>query len=92
MTDDLLVKVSWWYCFDGLTQGQIASQLGISRASVGRLIDRAKNEGITRVRISPEYLSRFEICERVSRSSSDFVRWLWFQKSRTKVTPPMPKS
>ncbi len=67
VTDDLLVKVSWWYYFDGLTQGQIASQLGISRASVGRLIDRAKNEGITRVRISPEYLSRFEICERVKK-------------------------
>jgi len=65
VSDDLLVKVSWWYHFDGLTQDQIAERLGTSRPSVSRMIERAKAEGITRVHIAPAYLSRLDICTRV---------------------------
>ncbi len=64
-SDDLLVKVAWWYHFDGLTQDQIAERLGTSRPSVSRMIERAKAQGITRVHIAPAYLSRLDICTKV---------------------------
>lgn len=56
--EDLLVRVSWWYHVDGLTQDQIASRLHFSRPSVGRMLERARAMGITEIRIAPAYLRR----------------------------------
>lgn len=68
MTDEMLVKIAWWYHVDGLTQDQIAARLDMSRASVGRMIERAKTAGITQIRIAPEYLSRAESARAVKEA------------------------
>lgn len=60
-----LVKVAWWYYFDGLTQDQIGEKLGVSRASVARMIDRSRLEGIVQFRLAPKYLSRVNVAETV---------------------------
>lgn len=57
---DQLVQVAWWYYLDGLTQDQIAKKLRVSRASVGRQLDRARSLGVVNISIAPTYYSRFQ--------------------------------
>ncbi|WP_461004970.1 sugar-binding transcriptional regulator [Trueperella pyogenes] len=63
--EDLLIRIAWWYHIDGLTQNAIASRLKLSRPSVGRLLDLARSRGITEVRVSPEYLRRYEVAQQI---------------------------
>ena len=39
-SEELLLRVAWYYYKDELTQDEIARRLSMSRASVGRLLDR----------------------------------------------------
>jgi DNA-binding transcriptional regulator LsrR (DeoR family) len=50
--DDLMVAVAWMYYQDGLTHQEIADQLGLSRVSVTRLLQRARREGVVQVKIT----------------------------------------
>lgn len=50
-TENLLIKVAWYYYKDNLTQNEIASLLGISRTKVVRLLERARVEGIVQFQI-----------------------------------------
>jgi lsr operon transcriptional repressor len=40
-SEELLLRAAWYYYKDELTQDEIARRLSVSRASVGRLLDRA---------------------------------------------------
>ena len=42
-TEELLLRVAWFYYKDELTQDEIAKRLSVSRASVGRMLDRARH-------------------------------------------------
>lgn len=55
-----LLDVSWWYYVDGLTQDQIAERLGVSRASVARMIEKSRLAGIVQFRIAPKFLANYE--------------------------------
>ncbi|MGI8448549.1 MAG: sigma factor-like helix-turn-helix DNA-binding protein [Streptosporangiaceae bacterium] len=44
--EELLLRVAWFYYKDELTQDEIARRLSVSRASVGRMLDRARKVGM----------------------------------------------
>lgn len=59
VNQESLLDVSWWYYVDGLTQDQIAERLNVSRASVARMIDKARLAGIVQFRIAPKFLENY---------------------------------
>jgi DNA-binding transcriptional regulator LsrR (DeoR family) len=50
-TENLLIKVAWYYYKDNLTQNEIAELLEISRTKVVRLLERARMEGVVQFNI-----------------------------------------
>ncbi|QTE27950.1 sugar-binding transcriptional regulator [Pengzhenrongella sicca] len=60
-----LVRVAWFYYKDNLTQAQIAAQLSVSRATVARMLERAKDLGIVRIEISADELTALELSRAV---------------------------
>lgn len=49
---ELLAQAASLYFEDGLNQGEIAEQLGVSRASVSRLVAEARELGVVEIRIN----------------------------------------
>ena len=47
----ILVQVAWLYYKEGLTQREIGEKLGLSRVTVNRLLQRARERGIVQVHI-----------------------------------------
>jgi lsr operon transcriptional repressor len=60
-TDNLLVKVAWYYYKDNLTQTEISDLLNISRNKVVRLLDRARAENIVQFHIKGPGVNCLEI-------------------------------
>ncbi|ODQ88090.1 sugar-binding transcriptional regulator [Mycolicibacterium flavescens] len=48
----LALRAATMYYLDGLTQAEIASNLGVSRPTAGRLIARAKAKGLVRIEVA----------------------------------------
>jgi lsr operon transcriptional repressor len=59
----IVVRAAWLYYKDALTQAEIASRLFVSRATVGRLLEEARAEGIVRFEISADHLAAFQLSE-----------------------------
>ena len=53
MTDSDLAKLASLYYVDGCTQEDLSKTFGISRATVGRLLRKAQEEGIVEIRVRP---------------------------------------
>ena len=53
MTDSDLAKLATLYYVDGCTQDELSKSFGISRATVGRLLRKAQEEGIVEIRVRP---------------------------------------
>lgn len=66
--DDLIVRVAWSYYKDEMTQDEIARRLSLSRASVGRLLDRARRLGIVTVQVDAARLAATELSSRLRRA------------------------
>jgi lsr operon transcriptional repressor len=64
--DDTVLRAAWLYYRENLTQDRIAAALGVSRATVGRLLERARREGIVRVEIDPDLLGAVGIAAALS--------------------------
>jgi len=64
-SEELLLRAAWFYYKDELTQDEIAKRLSVSRASVGRLLDRARRVGIVTINLNTEYLDAFELSSRL---------------------------
>src|SRR6266542_6532608 len=60
-SEELMLRASWYYYKDELTQDEIARRLSMSRASVGRLLDRARRVGLVSINLNTEYLDAFEL-------------------------------
>ena len=60
-SEELLLRAAWFYYKDELTQDEIAKRLSVSRASVGRLLDRARRVGLVSIQLNAEYLNAFEL-------------------------------
>jgi len=58
----MILRAAHLYYGDGLTQQQVADELGISRPQVSRLLARARAEGIVRITIV-DPLATFEEIE-----------------------------
>ncbi len=58
---EMLVRVAWMYYRESLTQAQIASRLHVSRATVARLIDRAKQTGVVTIEIDTTGVGGLEL-------------------------------
>ena len=53
MTDNDLAQLATLYYVDGLTQDELSRHFSVSRASVGRLLRKAQEEGIVEIRVRP---------------------------------------
>jgi lsr operon transcriptional repressor len=60
-SEELLLRAAWYYYKDELTQDEIARRLSMSRASVGRLLDRARKVGLVSISLNTDYLDAFEL-------------------------------
>lgn len=60
-SEELLLRAAWYYYKDELTQDEVAKRLSMSRASVGRLLDRARKVGLVSINLNTEYLDAFEL-------------------------------
>ncbi len=67
-TEELLLRVAWYYYKDELTQDEIARRLSMSRASVGRLLDRARKVGLVSISLNTDYLDAFELSGELRRT------------------------
>ncbi|MDV7241650.1 MULTISPECIES: sugar-binding transcriptional regulator [Rhodococcus] len=59
-TEDLrlALRAATLYYLDGLTQAEVATRLGVSRPTAGRLVARAKAQGLVRIEVQvPAHLS-----------------------------------
>ncbi|HUZ27542.1 MAG TPA: sugar-binding transcriptional regulator [Streptosporangiaceae bacterium] len=59
--EELLLRVAWFYYKDELTQDEIAKRLSVSRASVGRMLDRARKVGLVSINLNSDHLDAFEV-------------------------------
>jgi len=54
---ELMLKATWYYYANKMTQQKIAEALGISRMKVVRLLDKAEQEGIIQFKINSNYMT-----------------------------------
>ena len=66
-SEELLLRAAWFYYKDELTQVEIAKRLSLSRASVGRLLDRARRVGLVSIQLNAEYLDSSELSAELRR-------------------------
>jgi lsr operon transcriptional repressor len=69
-SEELLLRAAWFYYKDELTQDEIAKRLSVSRASVGRLLERARKVGLVTINLNAEYLDAFELSARLREAFS----------------------
>src|SRR6201987_1661658 len=67
-SEELQLRVAWYYYKDELTQDEIARRVSMSRASVGRLLDRARKVGLVSINLNTEYLDAFELSGELRRA------------------------
>jgi lsr operon transcriptional repressor len=67
-SEELLLRAAWYYYKDELTQDEIARRLSMSRASVGRLLDRARKVGLVSINLNTEYLDAFQLSGELRRT------------------------
>src|ERR1700750_3409480 len=67
-SEELMLRAAWYYYKDELTQDEIARRLSMSRASVGRLLDRARRVGVVWVNLNTEPLDAFELSGELRRA------------------------
>ncbi|GAA4289090.1 sugar-binding transcriptional regulator [Georgenia daeguensis] len=63
--EEQLVRAAWYYYVDELTQDEIAKKLSVSRASAGRMLEKARRAGIVTFTINSDYLPVFEVGRRL---------------------------
>ena len=66
-SEELLLRAAWFYYKDELTQDEIAKRLSVSRASVGRLLDRARRVGLVSIQLIPDTSNAFELSAELRR-------------------------
>ena len=83
-SEELLLRVAWFYYKDELTQDEIAKRLSVSRASVGRMLDRARKVGLVSINLNTDHLDAFEV------SGSCAARSGWPKRWSSRITRPRP--
>lgn len=65
--NDPYVWACWLYYEDGLTQGEIADAMGVSRATVNAYLSEARDRGIVNISLEPAHLSSLTIADELKR-------------------------
>jgi dihydroxyacetone kinase-like protein len=65
--DDPYVWACWLYYEDGMTQGEIAEAMGVSRATVNSYLAEAREKGIVNISIEPARLASLTIAQELKR-------------------------
>src|SRR6201991_195155 len=66
-SEELLLRGAWVYYKDELTQDEIAKRLSVSRASIGRMLDRARKVGLVSINLNADHLNAFEVSRQLRR-------------------------
>ncbi len=66
--EELLLRVAWFYYKDELTQDEIARRLSVSRASVGRMLERARRVGLVSINLNADHLNALEVSNQLRRT------------------------
>jgi len=61
--DDLIIETTWLYYHDSLSQNDIATRLGISRASVVNYLAEARTRGYVRVSMDPDIFRHHRLAQ-----------------------------
>ena len=59
--DDLLVRITWLYYMENLTQAEIAERLNMSRIKITRYLKQARDKGIVQINIQSNNSSMLEL-------------------------------
>ncbi len=62
---ELIVLVAWMYHDEGLTQGEIAKKLNLSRATVTRLLQKARQEHIVEIRMTKPIPLQYDLARQL---------------------------
>ncbi|GGD98074.1 dihydroxyacetone kinase [Aureimonas endophytica] len=65
--DDPLLWAGWLYAWDGMTQGDIAKVMGVSRATVNGYLAEARSRGIVTLTMDAARLSELSIAQALKR-------------------------
>ncbi|WP_152046290.1 bifunctional sugar-binding transcriptional regulator/dihydroxyacetone kinase subunit DhaK [Aureimonas psammosilenae] len=65
--DDARLWAAWLYYEDGLTQGEIADAMGISRATVNATLADARERGLVNITIEPQRLAALSLAQEMKR-------------------------
>ncbi|WP_077966566.1 bifunctional sugar-binding transcriptional regulator/dihydroxyacetone kinase subunit DhaK [Ensifer adhaerens] len=65
--DDPYVWACWLYYEDGMTQGEIADAMGVSRATVNSYLAEAREKGIVQISLEPARLASLTIAQELKR-------------------------
>jgi lsr operon transcriptional repressor len=60
-----ILHAAWLYYEDGLTQAEIADELGVSRATIGRLLDEARRGGIVTFQFHSDRLEALSLSQEI---------------------------
>ncbi len=64
LDEDLRIRAAWLYYMEGLTQDQVAQELGMTRARVLRMLAAARQDGTVQIRVQSS-LTRCVALERI---------------------------
>jgi DNA-binding transcriptional regulator LsrR (DeoR family) len=59
--DDIVAWVAWLYYADQLTQSEVAEAVGLSRATVAKLLQEARERGAVSINLNTEAMSRTKL-------------------------------
>jgi len=65
VNDDLKTRVAWLYYMEGMTQDEVAQEVGLSRARVLRILANARNDGSVQIRVTTKTSSCVELERRL---------------------------
>ena len=73
----LAVRAATLYYLDGLTQAEVAQRLGVSRPTAGRLVARARAQGIVRIEVAVPPSLRDDLHADLERALEERYANLW---------------
>lgn len=65
----MMVRAAWLYYEDGLIQADVARKLHVSRQTVSRLLEAARQRGIVRIEFDTRYLAAHRVATRLAEQS-----------------------
>lgn len=69
-TEPFLSKVAWLYHVCGLTQNEVAKELGATRLKVNKTISYARREGMVRIEIASPFTCTYELADKLMQRYS----------------------